>query len=155
MRRQSMGGRSSKRMPGARWRLGPEKLTGLTRWDQTGSVRMLRPSVWSNTVEWFTKVTRSSLPSTRDGGFGPGAESIHLRHGPILRFVIHLRAEPKPCADAPGLKNRPSRKCSTRGVASICSASIAGGSDMDIRMLDAGEGRNLCGTSFVAAGNCL
>ncbi|MDG6923408.1 MAG: ABC transporter ATP-binding protein, partial [Nitrososphaerota archaeon] len=39
-------GKFSKGMPGGRILLGPAQRKGLARRDQTGSVRMLRPSVW-------------------------------------------------------------------------------------------------------------
>src|SRR3546814_5440473 len=53
-------------MPGEVTRRGPAKATGLARSDQTGSVRMLRPAIWTRSVAWPTMVTRS--PSTRASG---------------------------------------------------------------------------------------
>ena len=41
----SIGGRSSKRRPGARCLLGPAQVNGLARSDQIGSVRMFKPAV--------------------------------------------------------------------------------------------------------------
>src|SRR5664279_4422051 len=55
MRMQSMGGISSKRIPGLRCLRGPRKETGLTRSDHRGSVSMLKLSLCSRNVEWFTK----------------------------------------------------------------------------------------------------
>mgnify|MGYP007079533431 CR=1 FL=1 len=49
-------------MPGGFTRLGPAKVNGLARSDQTGSVRILRPSVCNNIVAWPTKLTRNVDP---------------------------------------------------------------------------------------------
>src|SRR5437870_2544897 len=87
----SRGGRSGKEIPGGRWRLGPAHETGETRSDQTGSVKRFKPSIWTSTVEWLTKVTRSLPSLTRAGGLAPGGVLVKSRHGPRSRCVIHRR----------------------------------------------------------------
>jgi hypothetical protein len=98
----SMGGRSSKRIPGAWWRFGPINGTGLQRSDQIGSVRMFSPSVWIRNVAWFTHVTRSAPPVTRCGGGGADVISRHSSHGPSWRLVIHFSIAPKPACSVGG-----------------------------------------------------
>src|SRR5437879_6476530 len=95
MRTASIGGRSENRMPGGRWRRGPANETGETRSDQTGSVRMFKPSVWMRTVEWLMKVTRVFPAFTRSGGRGPGGVLVKGSHGPRSRFVIQRRKSEK------------------------------------------------------------
>ena len=68
-------------MPGSLRRFGPAQATGETRFDHTGSTRMLSPAVWISQLAWPTNDSRTLSPSTRGGGVsacGLGAHSGQL-----------------------------------------------------------------------------
>src|SRR5262245_28271824 len=86
MTTKSIGGRSSKRIPGGITRLGPANDTGLARSDQWGSVKKLTPLSWTSSVEWPTHVTvgavalaRSARPSFGATGNAARAENVDLK----------------------------------------------------------------------------
>src|SRR6266446_9697122 len=120
-----MRGRSSHRTPTGRRRRGPIEVNGLARTDQIGSVRMLIPLCWSSRVEWLISVTRSPLPSTREGGFD-GSTSETKRADCSGRLVsFHRRASRKPRAwGASGLKKRFPSKCLGNGGEPACCTSL-------------------------------
>ena len=62
--------------------------------DQIGSVRMLRPAVWTSTVAWPIQVTSISSPSTRRGGT---VGVTGTRAGQVARSL-----EPAPAAEEAG-----------------------------------------------------
>ncbi len=57
---------------------------GLARSDQCGSHKMLMPSIWINTLECPTNVTRSSPRKTRLGGGGPAPRQSTAARAPAF-----------------------------------------------------------------------
>ena len=81
----------------------PTKEKGEARSDQIGSVRMLRPSIWTSTVAWPIQVTRISSPATAGGGTDgvTGALSGQKRAlAPQPAVEEALRIEPRRLARA-------------------------------------------------------
>jgi hypothetical protein len=113
-----MRGRSSHCTPGFLRRRGPIQATGLARSDQIGSVKMFDPLCWSSNVEWLIKVTRSSLPSTREGGFDGVTSETKCAHfsGRLVSFHFNALRNPRAWG-APGLKKRFPSKCRGKGGA--------------------------------------
>ena len=99
-RTASIGGRSSKRSPGGRWRRGPT--TATERSAQVGSVRMLTPSIWMRNVAWLTHVTRRRPSVTHTGGGGPGGVSVKSRHGPRRDVAVRRAQSRKPVVSGSG-----------------------------------------------------
>ena len=95
-------------MPGGLARFGPTKENGLARSDQTGSVRMFSPAPWMRKVACPTKLTRSALPTTRDGGRS-GGNGLGYVPGQSSSFPPSFQRaksrKPRELAP-PGLKNR-------------------------------------------------
>src|SRR5258708_1432677 len=86
---------------------------------------MLIPLCCSSTVEWLISVTRSSLPSTEDGGFD-GSTSETKRADNSGRLVsFHRKASRKPRTwGASGLKKRFPSKCAGNGGEPVCCTSL-------------------------------
>ncbi len=95
-------------MPGATTRFGPAKENGLTRSDQTGSVRILTPATCTSNEAWPTMVTRMASPSMRRAGFA-GGNGLTIRFGQAIRpppSCQRSTSEKPSGAMPPGLKNR-------------------------------------------------
>src|SRR5437868_3783318 len=100
-------------MPAGLLRRGPAHPTGLTRLDQTGSVRTFHSPACTGTVGWVTKVACRS--ETLSAGAGPGGESVQRRHFPRRRVAIHRRNGKNPRALDSGFRNRRPSKWSDWG----------------------------------------
>ena len=124
-------------------RRGPIEVMGLARSDQMGSVKMLIPLCWSNSVEWLISVTRSSLPSTQGGGFDGSMSETKRADGSGRLVSFHRRTSRKPWASgASGLKKRFPSKCVGNGSEPACCTTLIysqfSGRPSETRVVEAG-----------------